>query len=42
MIDSFLEGNKIFLEKDFERKKDRYMQLTTSQHPTVLWILILV
>ncbi len=38
MIDSFLEGNKIFLEKDFERKKDRYMQLTTSQHPTVLWI----
>ncbi len=21
MIDSFIEGNKIFLEKDFERKK---------------------
>lgn len=38
MIDSFIEGNKIFLEKDFERKKERYMQLTTSQHPTVLWI----
>ena len=32
MIDSFIEGNKIFLEKDFERKKERYMQLTTSQH----------
>ena len=38
MIDSFIEGNKIFQEKDFERKKERYMQLTTSQHPTVLWI----
>lgn len=38
MIDSFIEGNKIFLEMDFERKKERYMQLTTSQHPTVLWI----
>ena len=38
MIDSFIEGNKFFLEKDFERKKDRYMTLTTSQHPTVLWI----
>lgn len=38
MIDSFIEGNKVFIEKDFERKKDRYMQLTTSQHPTVLWI----
>ena len=38
MIDSFIEGNKFFLEKDFERKKDRYMQLTTAQHPTVLWI----
>ena len=38
MIDNFIEGNKVFLEKDFERKKDRYMQLTTAQHPTVLWI----
>ena len=38
MIDSFIEGNKYFLEKDFERKKDLYMTLTTSQHPTVLWI----
>src|SRR5574344_1547845 len=38
MIESFLEGNKIFHEQDFERKKDRYMQLTTQQHPTVLWI----
>ena len=38
MINSFIEGNKVFLEKDFERKKDRYMQLTTAQHPTVLWI----
>ncbi|MDO5845073.1 MAG: carbonic anhydrase [Methanocorpusculum sp.] len=38
MIDSFIEGNKDFIEKDFERKKDRYMQMTTSQHPTVLWI----
>jgi len=38
MIDSLIEGNKVFLEKDFERKKDRYMQLTTAQHPTVLWI----
>lgn len=38
MIESFIEGNKVFLEKDFERKKDRYMTLTTAQHPTVLWI----
>lgn len=38
MIESFLEGNKVFLEQDFARKKDRYTQLTTSQHPTVLWI----
>ncbi|MDU9375635.1 Carbonic anhydrase 1 [Methanocorpusculaceae archaeon Sp1] len=38
MIESFIEGNKIFLEKDFERKKDRYMTLVESQHPTVLWI----
>ena len=38
MIDSFIEGNKIFLEQDFERKKDRYMTLVESQHPTVLWI----
>ncbi|HJJ30870.1 MAG TPA: carbonic anhydrase [Methanocorpusculum sp.] len=38
MIDALLEGNKVFLEKDFERKKERYMQLTTAQHPTVLWI----
>jgi len=38
MIETFIEGNKIFQEQDFERKKDRYMQLTTQQHPTVLWI----
>lgn len=30
MIESFIEGNKIFQEQDFERKKDRYMQLTTQ------------
>ncbi len=38
MIDSFIDGIKIILEKDFERKKDRYMTLVESQHPTVLWI----
>lgn len=38
MIETFIEGNKIFQEQDFERKKERYMQLTTQQHPTVLWI----
>lgn len=38
MIETFIEGNKIFHDQDFERKKERYMQLTTAQHPTVLWI----
>lgn len=38
MIETFLEGNKVYLEKDFERKKDVYLKLTTSQHPTVFWI----
>lgn len=38
MIDELIAGNKVFLEKDFERKKERYMQMTTAQHPTVLWI----
>lgn len=38
MIDDFIEGNHAFLKMDFERKKERYMTLTESQHPTVLWI----
>ncbi len=38
MIESFIEKNKIFQKQDFERKKERYMQLTSNQHPMLLWI----
>lgn len=37
MIEKLLEGNKTYLKNDFERKKDTYLKLTTSQEPSVLW-----
>ncbi|MDD1679338.1 MAG: carbonic anhydrase [Methanomicrobiales archaeon] len=38
MIDAFLEGNKVFLERDFKKHSDRYKNLAQGQSPHVLWI----
>jgi carbonic anhydrase len=38
MIDSFLEGNRKFLERDFHRHAELYESLSRGQNPSVLWI----
>jgi len=38
MIEKFLEGNKRFLEEDFDKDPEHYGPLASGQHPVVLWI----
>lgn len=38
MIDQFLEGNKVFIEKDYKQNRDHYLSLSRSQSPKTLWI----
>jgi carbonic anhydrase len=38
MIDQLLEGNRLFVEKEFNNNLDYYRNIAQSQHPQVLWI----
>lgn len=38
MIDRFLEGNKRFIEEDFNKDREYYRSLATGQKPTALFI----
>src|SRR4030042_5038889 len=38
MIDQLLEGNRLFVENEFNRNLDYYRGIAQAQHPQVLWI----
>jgi len=38
MIDQLLEGNRLFVEKEFNNNLDYYRNIAQAQHPEVLWI----
>ena len=38
MIDQLLEGNRLFVENEFNRNLDYYRDIAHAQHPQVLWI----
>ena len=38
MVEKFLEGNKKFVEDDFNRNKNHYLGLSRGQSPKALWI----
>jgi carbonic anhydrase len=38
MIDTLLEGNQRFIEKDFKPHRDHYQKIARGQSPKVLWI----
>lgn len=38
MIDQLLEGNRRFVENEFNRNLDYYRTIAQAQHPRVLWI----
>ena len=38
MIDQLLEGNRLFVENEFNRNLDYYTNIAHAQHPQVLWI----
>jgi carbonic anhydrase len=38
MIDQLLEGNRLFVEKEFNNNLDHYRNIAQAQHPEVLWI----
>jgi carbonic anhydrase len=38
MIDQLLEGNRLFVENEFNRNRDYYHNIAHAQHPQVLWI----
>lgn len=38
MITALLEGNKRFVEDEFEKEREFYVELAKLQRPTVLWI----
>jgi carbonic anhydrase len=38
MIDQLLEGNRLFVEKEFNSHLDYYRDIAHAQHPQVLWI----
>jgi carbonic anhydrase len=38
MIDQLLEGNRLFIENEFNRNRDYYHNIAHAQHPQVLWI----
>ena len=38
MIDQLLEGNRLFVENEFNRNRDYYRNIAHAQHPQVLWI----
>jgi carbonic anhydrase len=38
MIDLLLEGNRLFVEKEFNNNLDYYRNIAQAQHPEVLWI----
>ena len=38
MIDPLLEGNRLFVENEFNRNMDYYRDIAHAQHPQVLWI----
>ena len=37
-VEKFLEGNRKFLESDFNQNKDHYLGLSSGQSPRALWI----
>ena len=38
MIDQLLEGNRLFVENEFNRNLDYYHNIAHAQHPKALWI----
>ena len=38
MIDQLLEGNRLFVENEFNRNLNYYSNIAHAQHPQVLWI----
>jgi len=38
MIETFLEGNRRFIEEEFNPNIDYYGELARAQHPKVLWV----
>jgi carbonic anhydrase len=38
MIDQLLEGNRLFVENEFNRNLDYYCDIAHAQHPKALWI----
>ena len=38
MIDQLIEGNRLFVENDFNCNLDYYRNIAKAQHPQVLWI----
>jgi carbonic anhydrase len=38
MIDRLLEGNRLFVEEEFNNQLDYYRNIAQAQHPEVLWI----
>ena len=38
MIEEFLEGNRRFVDEEFNNNIDYYSELAVSQHPKILWI----
>jgi carbonic anhydrase len=38
MIDQLLEGNRLFVENEFNRNLNYYTKIAHAQHPQVLWI----
>ena len=38
MIDQLLEGNRLFVEREFNNNLDYYRNIAQAQHPEVLWI----
>src|SRR4030042_6183781 len=38
MIDELLEGNRLFVENEFNRNLDYYRGIAQAQHPQVVWI----
>ena len=38
MIDQLLEGNRLFVENEFNRNLNYYTNIAHAQHPQVLWI----
>ena len=38
MVEKFIEGNRAFIENDFQKDNEHYQKLATSQSPESLWI----